>query len=100
MSYRIPKQPEKYLEVYVGEAKRPKRVPLMSCLPAPWLLKSNAIRKLPEDERGMGWFEFAYDLFHAYLGKDAELLTAEQLNELFAAWNDANEDTDGAEAGE
>lgn len=100
MSYRIPAREPKYLEVYVGNAKQPKRVPLMSSLPASWVLRANAINKMDEDDRGMAWFEFAYDLFHEYVGPQAERFTVEDVNDLLTAWNEANDEQDGAEAGE
>lgn len=100
MSYRIPEREPKYLEVYIGNAKQPRRVPLMSSLPAPWVLRVNAIRKADEDERGMAWFEFAYELFREFVGPQVDKLTSDEINDLFEAWSDANQEQDGAEAGE
>lgn len=100
MAYKISKPQQQYLDVYVGDAKRPKRVPLAGSLPAPWLIRHNKVAQLPDEQRGAAWFEFYFDLFHAYVGKEVELMTADQLNELAEAWADATTDEQGATPGE
>lgn len=104
MSYRIPKPDGKCLEVYIGDRKTPKRVPLMSCLPVKWVLKANAIRRTAGDDQeaaGMLWFEFACQMFADYIGQETvDRMTAEQINALFEAWNAENEEQDGTGAGE
>lgn len=100
MAYRISKPKQQFLDVYVGDAKRPKRVPLAGSLPSPWLIRHNKVASLPDEQRGAAWFEFYYDLFHAYVGKEVELMTADQLNELAEAWADATTDDQGATPGE
>lgn len=100
MAYTIGKPKQQYLDVYVGEAKRPKRVPLAGSLPAPWLIRHNKVAKLPEDERGAAWFEFFYELFRNYVGPQVDNMTADQLNELADAWADATGDEQGATPGE
>lgn len=100
MAYNIGKPEVQYLDVYVADAKRPKRVPLAGSLPAPWLIRHNKVASLPEDERGAAWFEFFYDLFRAYVGPQVDQMTADQLNELAEAWGDATEAEQGATPGE
>lgn len=100
MSFRIPAQEPRYMEVYLGNRKTPKRVPLMASLPVKWILRVNAIRRQPEEDQGLAWFEFAVDFFREYVGAEVDNMTAEQVNALFEAWDDANEAEDGASAGE
>lgn len=100
MAYTIGKPNQQFLDVYVGDAKRPKRVPLAGSMPAPWLIRHNKITTMPEDERGAAWFEFYFDLFRAYVGPQVEQMTADQLNELAEAWADATANEQGATAGE
>jgi hypothetical protein len=100
MAYTIGKPKQQFLDVYVGDAKRPKRVPLAGSMPAPWLIRHNKITTMPEDERGAAWFEFYYDLFRAYVGPQVEQMTADQLNELAEAWADAIANEQGGTAGE
>lgn len=100
MDYRIPEQEPRYMEVYLGKRKAPRRVPLMACLPVKWILKVNAIRRQPEEDQGLGWFEFAVSFFSEYVGPEVEEMTAEQVNALFEAWDEANKAEDGASAGE
>lgn len=100
MAYTIEKPEVQYLDVYVADAKRPKRVPLAGSLPAPWLIRHNKVASMPEDERGAAWFEFFYDLFRAYVGSQVDQMTADQLNELAEAWGDATEAEQGATPGE
>lgn len=100
MGYRIPKHDAKYLEVTVEGRKAPKRVPLMSSLPVPWIRRVNELTKLG-DSAGMAWFDLACDLFGEYLGQDIiDQMTVDQVNDLFAAWSEENEAQGGASLGE
>ena len=100
MAYTIGKPEVQYLDVYVADAKRHKRVPLAGSLPAPWLIRHNKVASMPEDERGAAWFEFFYELFRAYVGPQVDQMTSDQLNELAEAWGDATEAEQGATPGE
>lgn len=100
MAYTIGKPKLQYLDVYVEGQKRPKRVPLAGSLPAPWVIRYNKVSQMPEDQRGAGYFEFFYDLFLAYVGKEVESMTSDQLNQLAEAWGDITEDEQGANPGE
>ena len=101
MSFTIPAPAQKYLEVYLGESKQPKRVPVAGSLPAPWLIRINKTQRIKDAaEREGAWFELFYDLFRAYLGADVDLMTANQINELAEAWSSAGEEQDGATEGE
>ena len=100
MPYKIEPTKAKFLEVYVGDAKRPKKVPLAGSLPAPWILRINKTRALPDEVRGAAWFELLYALFREYVGPQVDQMTGDQLTELSDAWAEANEEEDGASAWE
>lgn len=100
MAYNIKAPEQRYLEVYVGDSDKPKKVPLADSLPAPWLIRINHTAKLPEDERGRAWFELYYDLFRHYVGPEVDAMTSKQLNELAEAWEKATEEQDGTTPGE
>ena len=101
MAYEIKAPEQKYLEVYLGDSDKPKRVPLAESLPATWLIRINRVNKIKdESEQNREWFELFYDLFREYLGPVVDAFTASQLNELSEAWSNANEEESGATAGE
>ena len=100
MAYHIKPAEVQYLEVYVGDAKRPKRVPTAGSLPAKWLIRHAEVSALPDEQRGAAWFRFFYDLFREYVGEAVDSMTAEQLNQLAEAWGEVTEEQDGATPGE
>ena len=100
MAYKFKRQKLKVWELSFSDEGTTYTVPLVSSLPQPWVLRINRITTLPEDERGPAWIQFACDLFEEYLGDVAKTLTLEEVSTLFDAWNEANEEADGATPGE
>lgn len=100
MSYTIQRDPAKVLVVEYPGRGEVGRVPLASSLPMPWMLRHNALSRMPEDERANGVVEFFYDLFKRYCGNVVDELTMDEMGALIEAWGNATEDAEGVSAGE
>lgn len=82
-------KPKEYMEFRIGDDETVYRIPLAHCLPLSLAARFSDINAVKdEDERGALAVRAEYEMMREYLPDVADTLTAEQLGEIFVAWNE------------
>ncbi|MBQ9020594.1 MAG: hypothetical protein IJ113_01065 [Eggerthellaceae bacterium] len=82
-------KPKEYMEFKLGEGETVYRLPLAHCLPLATTARFSEVNAIKDvDEKAAAALRIEYDMMREYMPDIADTLTAEQVGEIFAAWND------------
>lgn len=84
-------KPKEYMEFKLGEGETVYRLPLAHCMPLDMTARFSDVNVIKDDdEKAATALNLELEIMRRYLPEIADTLTAEQVGEIFAAWNEEN----------
>ena len=82
-------KPKEFMEFKLGDGETVYRLPLAHCMPLPMSARFSEINAIKDvDEKAAESLKLELEIMREYLPDIADTLTAEQVGEIFTAWNE------------